>query len=900
MLRFIFGDDIFISYSRRDGANYAAALANELSKLGRDFSCFLDQWGASAANELSKPVVRALRRSSVLVLVGTPGATQSKFVQQEVEDFSRQSWLRAHRPILPININGALDSVQWEKLTGLHRTPETEEARAEGLPSEAVIRLIANSHSYTKRNQRVRWLSIGALVLLLASIAASALAFKQSLRAENESRRANEEKQNAINQGKLAQANRDEAEAKAREAKKQEELARHNADKANENAAEARKNAEEAKQQRAAAERNARIAKSQELSSYAAAQRDIDPDLSLALVNEALRDYTPQAEDELRQFMLRTPLHLTLRGHIGPVKQARFFNNLQSLITIAGEDPTARIWDLSAGLNVASLTGHAGGVQSIAFSPDEKLIVTTAYNDRAARLWNAQSGGLVALLTGHESRITEVGFSPCGKFIFTTSSGDRVARLWNAQSGNLIAALTDHEGAVHKAKFSPDGEFIVTAAKESSTPRLWSSHTGRLVAKLIGHDDAIANLDFSADGQFILTTTADKRMSGPQDLLGLSRKQSLNSSNIHNSSGTARLWQSRSGQPVAALVNYARYAYGREQVYLNPDGKFIITELIGRFGLPTRNVRSSQLAAMLKNQSDKFEIVACSPDGKLIVTSIHNELCPKLWDTRAGQLVTTLTEHSGAISRVKFSPNGGFIATTAEGDSKTLLWNTHTGQLVASLTGHASPISTADFSPDEQVILTTAGDDSVARLWDTPTGQLKAELKDHAGGVNDHGGRFSELLFGLSREGFFSPAGQFIVTEAKQDGLTRLWSSHCGQLIASFNGHANKVDRKIFGHNENYIVTTADRDPTAFLWNTRTGKVVAKLAGHAGGVRNVTFSPDGEFILTVADDDNVAYLWNSRSGQLAVRLAGHAGTVDQSASGFVREQILTRGSKSVF
>src|SRR5262245_65856029 len=104
LLRFLFGDDIFISYSRRDGANYAAALANELSKPGRDFSCFLDQWGAAAANELSKPVVQALRRSTVLVLVGTPGAMQSKFVRQEVEDFSRRRLLSAHRPILPLTI----------------------------------------------------------------------------------------------------------------------------------------------------------------------------------------------------------------------------------------------------------------------------------------------------------------------------------------------------------------------------------------------------------------------------------------------------------------------------------------------------------------------------------------------------------------------------------------------------------------------------------------------------------------------------------------------------------------------------------------------------------------------------------------------------------------------------
>ena len=99
--RFLFGDDVFISYSRRDGAKYAAALANELSRPGIGFSCFLDQWGASAATELSQPVLRALRRSSVLVLVGTAGAALSPMVQEEVQRFARPNRFRSHRPILP-------------------------------------------------------------------------------------------------------------------------------------------------------------------------------------------------------------------------------------------------------------------------------------------------------------------------------------------------------------------------------------------------------------------------------------------------------------------------------------------------------------------------------------------------------------------------------------------------------------------------------------------------------------------------------------------------------------------------------------------------------------------------------------------------------------------------------
>ena len=41
--RRLFGDDIFISYSRADGFSYAAALATRLAE--RKLACRFDQWG---------------------------------------------------------------------------------------------------------------------------------------------------------------------------------------------------------------------------------------------------------------------------------------------------------------------------------------------------------------------------------------------------------------------------------------------------------------------------------------------------------------------------------------------------------------------------------------------------------------------------------------------------------------------------------------------------------------------------------------------------------------------------------------------------------------------------------------------------------------------------------------
>ena len=49
-IRYFFGDDVFISYARRDATEYAAALAEELST--RNFTCKFDQWSTERVREL--------------------------------------------------------------------------------------------------------------------------------------------------------------------------------------------------------------------------------------------------------------------------------------------------------------------------------------------------------------------------------------------------------------------------------------------------------------------------------------------------------------------------------------------------------------------------------------------------------------------------------------------------------------------------------------------------------------------------------------------------------------------------------------------------------------------------------------------------------------------------------
>jgi hypothetical protein len=78
------------------------------------------------------------------------------------------------------------------------------------------------------------------------------------------------------------------------------------------------------------------------------------------------------------------------------------------------------------GVAIEIFEGHQDRVVSAAFSPDGSMIIT-AGDDRTARLWNL-FGEEIAVLAGHTDYITSAVFSLDGKRILTTSY-DETARL---------------------------------------------------------------------------------------------------------------------------------------------------------------------------------------------------------------------------------------------------------------------------------------------------------------------------------------------------------------------------------------------------------------------------------------------------------------------------------------
>ena len=136
------------------------------------------------------------------------------------------------------------------------------------------------------------------------------------------------------------------------------------------------------------------------------------------------------------------------------------FNAQATRAVTAGEDGTARIWDLQTFAAVGKPLVHPAAVLDASFGESDLLV--TACADGSGRVWDIGRGVAVAYLN-HEGPLTCARFDPAGRRILTASK-DGSAKLYSSD-GRLLATLK-HSGPVNHAAFGAGGRLVVTASDD--------------------------------------------------------------------------------------------------------------------------------------------------------------------------------------------------------------------------------------------------------------------------------------------------------------------------------------------------------------------------------------------------------------------------------------------------
>jgi WD40 repeat protein len=537
VFRYIWGDDIFISYSRSDGAGYAAGVAAALA--ARKYSCKLDQWGTHPGKEMPAALLRALRRSHMLVLVGSPGAARSDAVRQEVTQF-----LTTKGMVVPIDFRGALrEASWWPSVQGLPWSTEPPSALETGEPSPATISRIENTHLYTRKDQRLRRITAVTAavlgVLLPSAAAAGVIATRQTRNALDAARAAGSARADALQQAGIAKTQRAAAEEARADAIAQSRLAA---------------------QQRAEAERQTKIAAARRLLAEAELAKSQGGDRVVAPANMALKAWNiypvPEVDSVLRYALDRLPLS---RGELKLPKSviAIVFNEAREEVAATCEDGLVRVWNLNTGsVRSRALPGPPG---EAALASDGSLIASGSGKTDSVAVYDLSQPLLpeIAHLTLHaktaalafsgDSRVLAVagtdGFarvyessvsSGIRSFALSATVGEAVEKREVRQvaaslDGSVVAIGAyyddDDEGrypvsvwqwnpvrklngsAGHHIRLSPNGRYIATARSDTWWLDDTQSEQPRTVLRVV-EEDAVSDLFFPTD-EFILSASRD-------------------------------------------------------------------------------------------------------------------------------------------------------------------------------------------------------------------------------------------------------------------------------------------------------------------------------------------------------------------------------------------------------
>jgi WD40 repeat protein len=620
------GYDGFISYSHALDDALAPALQQGIERFAkrwyrpRALRIFRDTASLSANPGLWRSIERALSSSKWLVLMASPEAAQSPWVNREIS-----WWLENHRSVdrvlivltegelvwdeasgrldkarttaLPPSLRDALvEEPRWVDLRWLDRVEQVDQANPQfresiadiaaalhEVPKDEIVGEHIHRHRQTMRV--ARGAVVGLVVLLVASLLGAGVAWTQ-------------------------------------------------------------RNA--ARTQRNEARNQARLATSRQLAAQAQMQQSLRPATSLMLSLEALHVAdTPEAHASLRDTLLKSPFAKILAGREKPIKEVEFSADGR-LVALAGDDETVHVWqvgEVTERQDVATLSGMA-----VSFG-DGRLMATSggrspvlwdmAAPARPVRLGQLSSGAAGAVQLGRGPRALVDG-APAS--LWDVSQPRRPRLLGEVPSGGRDTAL------------SPDGRLLATANRPGRS-ELWDvgdATRPRLVGSIPVLSDLVV---FSPDSSMLaVTSRVDKR------------------------DEVAQLWDVRNPRKPRFLTKLRTasntpafdvdFAFdGKRAVTANFDG----TASVWDIGRPSAPVETT----VLRGHTGAAYTADFSPDGRRVVTGSEDGTAI-IWNVAPAATVPPLAQIGGfedVPEVIVFSPDSRRLLVVNGYLDPAAVWN---------------------------------------------------------------------------------------------------------------------------------------------------------------------------------------------------------------------------------
>lgn len=309
---------------------------------------------------------------------------------------------------------------------------------------------------------------------------------------------------------------------------------------------------------------------------------------------------------------------------------------------------------------IALLRGHEGMVYAIAISGDNAFAVT-AGEDKTARVWNLSTKECVHVLP-HDGEVFAIDISFDGKYIITgTSKGSvylwsledakkpKSAYAWLARNSQVLKQelTADLNNRVKALAFSPSGMLAAIGFYDGAL-RVVNVATNKI---LFQHDDltgplSLDGIAFSPNNNVLHL----RSLNGKEGLLDIVTGHYTEPVGLREQrpTATAAIWQDAlsKGNVISSAVSR--------------DGAFFVagySDNVARVW----SVATGEQVAYLDGHTGPVYAVAISADNNFVVTGSADNLA-FVWDLSTGESTHRL-KHSGEVFAVSISPDGARIMT---------------------------------------------------------------------------------------------------------------------------------------------------------------------------------------------------------------------------------------------
>lgn len=520
-------------------------------------------------------------------------------------------------------------------------------------------------------------------------------------------------------------------------------------------------------------------------------------------------------------FSFDYPLHASVAG-----PRISRDNRLLYLHFAQNEAPKGmfEVWDAASGKPLASLATAPLTTHTMnPFGPDDRTVAYVA-PDRAAEIADLETGKVLRRLPGPYSL---AGFSRDGRRLLLGGE-DGSLSVWDTAGSRKLRSFDGLHSQIIIADDTEDGSIVAAAGKDGAI-RAWRVADGSLRI-LAGHPSTNPWLIFNLDGSRLFTGASDG----------------------------VRVWNTVNG----ALV-YARQstAIGGDRADISSDGRLMLLSN-SESRLVTQDIESgAELYTVDGNRGlpeardiseDDHTFATGGPDGRVVLWSVPGPqlfeyrpaIDPLRWPRRWAPGVAAAYDHSGKL----------FLSGGADG--RLDLWDTASHRLLRSLDADPLSVNLAGFSEDDRFVY-SGGEVSGVKLWDVANGELLRRF-------DCDGKEVTEARLG----------GAKYLAASTYKGPTCLWNVADGRLLMSFPGDAGIAPR--FTPDGARLVLGAQG--RVVLWDVEKGRAVwttelPAASDHGGtGVADLDLSADGSRLL-VAMRERAAYELDSGSGTILYRLS---------------------------